>query len=324
MSTNVAPQAKTPTPAPFKKLPLTPDGKLVAGGTLLQSPRTMVVISFPKSGKTDNMIGVPKILIGDCEDGTAYFEGTNFVNLKKFHGENPYYLTKTGGYIPAGLYETCSELYRANNMKEFNALYDELQETKDPAIHKQLVKMINEMPFPIFVVDTLTSFIKLVYDAALAEYNSDKSPEKQKTDIKRTDNFGGAQHIRRAVEDIKAFIEKNAAPFIVYNGHIKMKKAVLKKTDEEVSVVDMALEGQLPLIFTSSSAAVATFYRDEEGCFLDFQKKSEDDRDARPRHLGNQVIKVADLHEYAEKDGMKVLVKKGETYWNRIFPEIQF
>ena len=319
------PKATTVIVSPtFKKLPLTPDGKLIESAPLLQSPRSLVIISFPKSGKTDNMIGVPKFLIGDCEDGAVYFECSNYVDLKKYNGESAFYKTKSGSYIPAGLYETVQELNRANSMKRFNLLYEQLMATKSKTVYNELVTLINEMPFPIFVVDTLTYFMKLVYDAALAEYNASLDSTKQKTDIKRVDQYGGAQYIRRAIEDMKAFIEKNAAPFVIYNGHIKMKKAVLKKSDEEISTVDLALEGILPTIFTSSASAVATLYRDENGVHMDFTKKNDDDLDARPRHLGNRIIKIADLHEFGEKNGDQILVKKGQTYWERIYPEIKF
>lgn len=317
------PVAAEPTPV-YKKLPLTDKGMLLEKAPLLQGPRSLVIISFPKSGKTDNMCGVPNFLIGDCEDGAAYFEGSNDVDLKKFNGPHAHYKTKSGAFIPAGLYETCQELYRANNMKLFNTLVDELKLTRSKAVHTKLVKVLQDMPFPIFVVDTLTHFIKLVYEAALAEYNEALDPSKHKGDIKRADNYGGVQYIRRAVEDIKSFIEKNAAPFIVYNGHIKMKKSVLNKSDEEISTVDLALEGTLPTIFTSHASAVCTLYRDDTGVHLDFQKKGEDDTDARPRHLGGNIIKIADLHEFQTIDDVRSIKTKGKTYWDRIYPELKF
>jgi hypothetical protein len=188
-----------------------------------------------------------------------------------------------------------------------------------------MMELINVMPFPVFVVDTITSFMKMVYHAALAEYNANVDPARQKTDIRKADNFGGTQFIRRKVEDIKAFIEKSAAPFIIYNGHIKMRKSVLSKTEEEISTVDMALEGQLPLIFTHTADAVCIFYRNEEGCFLHYTNKNDSDTDARPRHLGNRILKISELHQFGmNEQEEQYLIQKGKTYWNRIYPELQF
>lgn len=311
---------------PYRRLPLTPEGNIIeTKRRILKSPRTQVIISFPKSGKTDSMINQPKFFIGDCEGGTDKFEGINYTDLNKYSGDQPYAITKSGSYIPAGLYEVCEELYRANNMKAFNKAYEQYHVTKSEEDYEIMMGLVEYMPFPIFVVDTITSFMKMVHSAALAEYNAGVDITRQKNDIRRADNFGGTQLIRRKVEEIKAFIERSAAPFIIYNGHIKMRKSVLSKSEEEISTVDMALEGQLPLIFTHSADAVCIFYRNEEGCFLDYTKKHDSDTDARPRHLGNRIIKISELHAFGTSDqDEQYLIEKGKTYWNRIYPELVF
>lgn len=312
--------------APYKRLPLTPEGMIIERQKrILKSPRTQVIISFPKSGKTDSMVGQPNFFLGDCEGGTDKFEGINYTDLNKFIGEQPYKVTKSGSYIPAGLYEVCEELYRANNMNAFNKAYARYNDTKSDEDYDIMMELIDDMPFPVFVVDTITSFMKMVYSAALAEYNAGLDVTRQKTDIRRADNFGGTQFIRRKVEDIKAFIERSAAPFIIYNGHIKMRKSVLSKTEEEISTVDLALEGQLPLIFTHAADAVCIFYRNEDGCFLDYTKRHDSDTDARSRHLGNRIIKISDLHKFGTNEQEEqYLIEKGATYWHRIYPELKF
>jgi hypothetical protein len=333
MSTTVSPAAKPPV---YRRLPLDNEGNLVqSADAFLKSPRSMVIISFPKTGKTDNMVNVPKILIGDCEGGTAYFKANNVVSLTRVIPDAtgklpaPYMITKTGAFIPTPLYEVVQELRKVNHMSKFEALYDQLEQDRSPDTYKALVELINQMKFPVFVIDTLTHFKNMVDGAALAEFNYFVTdPNKIKADIRKADNYGGAKHIRSALENIKNFIEKNAAPFIIYNGHIKMKKSVLKKTDEEISTVDLALEGALPTIFTAHAPAIAICVRNDKGVFLDFQKRDETDLDARPRHLGGKIIKIADLHQTDENgdiaDAEGNLFGKGETYWNQIFPEVDF
>jgi hypothetical protein len=121
----------------------------------------------------------------------------------------------------------------------------------------------------------------------------------------------------------KRFIERSAAPFIIYTGHIKEKKKVLvNKSQDSISVADMDLEGTLSTIFTQDSDANAIFYRDKKGCWLDFIKKDEEtDFDSRPPHLANKKILIADLHEF-DKEGN--IIKKGKTYWDKIYPELKF
>lgn len=311
--------------AGFKRLPLTADGKLIERSYQLKCPRNQVIISFPKTGKTDNMVGVKNFLIGDCEKGTRHFEGTNRVNLVRYFGKEAIVKLKSGAFIYAGIYEIVKELYRANRMEEFNLLIDQLEDDFTGEVYGKIVKLINEIPFPIFAIDPLTSFMPLIYSTALAEYNEDVSEDKKKMDIKRVDKYGGTRFIRQALLDTKAYIEEFAAPFIIYTGHCKLTKSVIEKDDHELGTVDLNLEGQLATIFTAHAEAVAILHRNKDGVFLDYSKKGDSDTAGRPRHLGGRVIKIADLHTYAEDDNEEQYLKeKGKTYWQKIYPELTF
>ena len=204
-------------------------------------------------------------------------------------------------------------------MKEYWALKSKLNSKLDEkereVVFNEMIALINDMPFPIFAVDTVTFLQDLNLKASLAEYNHRFS--KERTDIKKVDDYGGVQYIRNNFNGIKQFIEMNAAPFRIWTGHIKEKKKVLKKGQEDISAVDMALDGLLPTIFTARASAVSIFYRNEDNeCFLDFKKKEESDLGSRPMHLSNKVIKIADP------------LKEGEefpkTFWSKIYPELKF
>jgi len=186
-------------------------------------------------------------------------------------------------------------------------------------IHQDLLDLIEGMPFPIFVIDPLTALQELLKKAALRDYNTQMG--KNKTSISRVDDYGGAQYIRRTVFETKDFIENNAAPFIIYTGHIKEKKKILNKGADEINAADMDLQGTLSTIFTQNADAVCIFYRDEKGCWLDFQKKEETDLDSRPQHLASKLIKIADLHE---RDAQGNVIKRGNKYWEKVFPEVKF
>jgi hypothetical protein len=306
----------------FKKLPLDDAGNLIKNGSFIQSPRNLVVISFPKMGKTDTMVNVPNILIGDCEGGTDYYAADNIANLTTYDGTEEFRSLKDGTVVPMGIFQTVDELKKANNMSEYWKLYANFIETKGDereVLHKEVVAFIQTMKFPIFALDTLTHLQDLINKAALVDYNTQFGTKK--TNIKRVDDYSGSQYVRRTLHGVKKFIENNAAPFIIYTGHIKEKKKILNKGQEEVSAADMALEGTLGTIFTAKADANCVFYRNDKGCFLDFKKKDETDLDSRPQHLADRVIKIADVHE-RDKEGN--LVERGQTYWSRVYPELQF
>ncbi len=309
----------------YKKLPLDEKGELFPAEKCLISPRNLVIISFPKSGKTETFVNQKNILIGDTQGGTDYFQAQNATNLLSYSGEEPFTIIKDGSYIPSGVFQTVDELSRLNDMPTYWRLYTTFKESRGEErkkLYDKLMEHILKMKFPIFVVDPITDLQGILHEAALADYNSQFKPKVPKTSIKRVDEYGGSQYIRRTVFAVRRFIEKNAAPFIMYTGHIKEKKKILNKGEDSISVADMDFEGTLSTIFTQKSDANGIFYRDKHGCWIDFQKKDEDqDFDSRPPHLANKKIKIADLHEY-DKEGN--VTKKGKVYMEKLYPELTF
>lgn len=311
------------TKVTFKKLPINENGELFPAEKVLQSPRNQVIISFPKSGKTETMVNQKNILIGDIQGGTDYFQAQNSVNLLTYEGKEPFKILSNGTFVPMGVFQTVDELNRLNGMiqywKIYNAFIESRGENRDK-LYDELINHILKMKFPIFAVDPITELQYVMHEAALADYN--KQFNKNKDSIKRVDDYGGSQYIRRTLLGNKIFIEKFAAPFIIYTGHIKEKKKIINKSQDSISVADMDLEGTLSTIFTQQSHANAIFYRTKDGCFLDFKKKDEDtDFDSRPEHLANKTIKIADLHEF-DKEGNRT--KTGVTYWSKIYPELNW
>ncbi len=306
----------------FLKLPLTKEGKLIEGKFALKSPRNLVFISQKKTGKTLSAANQFKILILDCEGGTKDFgfPVNNKVDITKYHGEEGFKKTNKFGYLPMGLFQTVDELRKANDMDTYWKLFNDLDDKADEKSYTALLEHINKMPFPIVMIDTITTFIELSNQAALEEYNSKVKPESRKSDIKRVDEYGGVRMIRAKFDEVKRFIEHNAAPFILYSGHIAEKKKVFKKSEDDISTVDIDLEGVLSKIFTVKSTAVGIFLRNNEGCFIDFTKKDESDIGNRTAHLSNKLVKIADYisSEDLEKG------KTPKTYWSTIYPEIVF
>ncbi len=311
----------------FKKLPLTQEGKLRESDEYeLSCPRNAIIISVPGAGKTDNLVDVPHLLIGDCESGSMDFHAKNRVNMRHSSMKEEFVKVRNGAYIPAGIWETVNELNKANRMAEYWKMSIGLEEervtTERKRRYDEIVQFINDIPFAIFAVDTITSLQELNLDAALEEYNSRISdPAKKKTNIKRVDDYGGVQYIRKNFNGMKEFIENNAAPFILYLGHTAEKKKIIKKAAEDIDAIDIALDGMYSNIFTAKAGTVGVMYRSTDGIMVDFRYRDESGIKARPRHIGNKVIKLADLHEYSDTGD---LVKKGKTYWDKLYPELKF
>lgn len=301
----------------FKKLPLDDNMKPVTKPKLFKSPRSNVIISVPKSGKTNAMINKEKLLICDAENGTGYFDANNVANIAVHEGDSVTLIPGQEYHVPTGLFELAQEIKEVNSMLAFRKLVDQWDKTPNKKLFEEIHELVDKMVYPIAVIDTLTGFTSHVYECALADYN--RLLNKKKTDIKKVDNYGGAQYIRRSFETIKGFIERNIAPFIIYTGHIKLKKSSIVKADEDIMVEDLALEGIIPTIFTSSADAVGVFYRNDEGCYISYKKKGDSDQDARCEILANRIIKISDLHQF---DDNGVITKHGKTYWDLVYPEI--
>jgi hypothetical protein len=321
----MAEQKAVEAPKPsFKRLPLTPEGKLIKNMFNLKSPRRMVIVKYPKSGGTLALCDVPKIVIGDAEEGTDYFEPSNYVDFKDRSVEGQFISTKKYGWIPKVIFECVDELNTANRMSRYWELYTDLKAERDLKIKEKkyhdLIAFINEMPFPILAVDTLTSILKLSNQAALYEYNLGVKESSQREDIHKVDEYSGAKYVRQKFDEVKTFIEQNAAPFIQYHGHVASRKKVMKKNEEDINALDIALEGTMSTILTANADAVATLYRDKEGCWLDFSKKDETDLGSRPGHLGGKKIKIAELLT----DEQLLNKVRPKSYWAAIYPEIKF
>lgn len=308
----------------YKRLPINEKGELVRNDFGIKSPRNIVIVKYPKSGSTLSMCDVPKILIADAEGGTNYFKPNNKVLLFDESVFGIFVKTDSYGYIPKTIFDLVDELKHANKMQEFFKLQNELENErnlkKQEELYKRILEHINSMYFPILAIDTITSITDISNSAALYEWSRNFPSAKPKPSIKLVDEYGGVQYIRRKFQQIKDFIEQNAAPFIQYHGHIGFKKKTLKKTDEELTALDIALDGIISTTFTAKADSVCTFVRDKNGCWLDFSKKEETDLGGRPMHLSNAKIKIADI---LSDEDLRI-GKRPKTFWSEIYPEISF
>lgn len=271
---------------------------------------------------TLTMCDVPKILIADSEEGTITFNARNATNLIDGSVADKFIETKNFGWLPQTIFDMIDELKRANGMKEYWVAYQAMMNERNPerrkAFYDVVIELINKMPFPILAIDTITSMQKLSNAAALYEYNLGVKEGSRKSDITKADEWGGTNHIRRKFNEIKLFIETFGAPFIQYHGHVAPRKKIMKKSEEDIAGVDIALSGLQSVTFTAFAQVVGTMYRDDKGCWLDFTKKDESDTGSRVLALSNRKLKIADI---VKDDDLRKGIRP-KTYWSEIYPEI--
>ncbi len=203
----------------FKKLPIDEKGNLLPSEKCLLSPRNLVIISYPKSGKSETLCNQKNILIGDTQGGTDYFLAQNVANLLTYEGDEKFKQINDGTMIPMGIFQTVDELNKLNKMKAYWEIYTSFKDARGDQrlrLYDELMEHILSMKFPIFAVDPITDLQNTLHEAALADYINQFHPKVPKSSIKRVDEYGGSQYIRRTILGLKNFIEKNAAPFILY------------------------------------------------------------------------------------------------------------
>lgn len=307
---------------PFNYLPVDANMQLIDQSAFeFASPQSMVIISAPLTGKTLSMVNMEKFMILDLYKETLYFPFCkNKVSIYEEPEAEVYVYLPDGTILTKRLYDVVMELSRANKMPLFRKLKDALSKNI-PLEQKQQVfdaqkKLLNQMLFPVTVVDTLTQLQAMNFRACLHMYNSGVDPEYRKKNVRRIDKYNGTKFTRPNFFGILDFIERHASPFVIYNAHIREKKSVLEKDAEDISTVDINLEGLVSSTYTNRMGAVGIFNRTEEGCFLDFVKRIESDLGGRPLHLWNKVLKVADFTADPQ-----VLPKR---YWEQVYIDLTF
>ncbi|SEW21852.1 hypothetical protein SAMN05428988_3257 [Chitinophaga sp. YR573] len=305
----------------IRRLPMDEDNNIIDRQEFtIQSPAKMIMMGHTLMGKTMTMVNTKKIMIGDTLTETKYFECTNKVHLSVKKSKDPYKKLKNGVYIPMGLAEVVNDLYHTNCMDEYRKLQQRLDLAHVPEekvkIFNALKEHIAKMRWPIFALDNLTQLQEMNYSATLHAYNLEVRPDPPKMDIRKVDKYSGVNYTRPNFFGILEYIESYAAPFIIYVAHVKNKKDVIGKDTDDLTPLDVALDGIAPYTITRLMSAVAIFNRNNEGCFLDFNKRTETDLGARPVHLRNKIIKIADF-----QTDPKVYPTR---YWQEIYPDLIF
>lgn len=198
-----------------------------------------------------------------------------------------------------------------NGSKFVEALKIKVESLKDL---KEIIKAIKEAgkPYKFITIDTITAVEEMAKPVALQMWK--QSPlytEKYEIkDITQVPNGAGYSFWRQAIEAIVDLIA-SATDNIILCGHVK-DAALAENVSGSIKQLD--LTGKVSRILSARSDAIGFVHRDDDSNLcVNFGQNGEILTGARPKHLANQDIIVAERQE----DGTFV------SHWDRIFPSLK-
>lgn len=164
---------------------------------------------------------------------------------------------------------------------------------------KEVIKAIKEAgrPYKYITIDTITAVEEMAKPVALNLYkNSPVYSDRYAnvTDITRLPNGSGYTFLRQAVEAIVDLIA-SATDNIIICGHVRDASL---NDNLDGSVKDLDLTGKLKRILSARSDAIGFVHRDDDSNLcINFGQDGEILTGARPQHLANKDIIVAERNE---------------------------
>jgi hypothetical protein len=161
-------------------------------------------------------------------------------------------------------------------------------------------------PYKFISIDTVTILEDLIKPLAVKLYvQTPMGKNFNGDDVTKLANGAGYMYMRDAFFQVLDYID-TLAPHIILAGHIKDKQVDDK--GELVMAANIDLTGKIKSLVCSQADAIGYLFRKNNQTFLSFKSNDEVTCGARPAHLKNQEILVAE-----EIDGVY------KTYWDKIY-----
>lgn len=177
---------------------------------------------------------------------------------------------------------------------------------------KEIVKA--DYPYKFITIDTITALEEIAKPLALSMYKA--SPMGKNftgSDVLSLPMGQGYGWLRQAIEKLIDIVTK-AAKNIIIVGHVKDKSITDSEGREVGSIKDFDLTGKTGRILAAKSDAIGFIHRDKESNLcINFMTQGEATAGARPEHLANNDIIVAERQE----DGTFI------SHWDRIYPSLK-
>ena len=222
------------------------------------NPKSMVIFSQPKMGKTTITSQLENCLLIDLEDGSQFVDALKFDVIKKAKEENK---------LPLII------------LKQLMAAIEESNKKNGGYTYKYLA------------IDTVTALEEIVLPLANKMYR-DSAQGKNWTgdDVTELPQGAGYRYTRKALSQILNELEELCDTLIIL-GHVKDK--LIEKEGEEMNERGLDLAGKMSAILCSKVDAIGYLYRDENETIINFKPSEKLLCGSRSEHLKGKKIVVA-------------------------------
>lgn len=221
---------------------------------LTVDPRTLIIFSKPKQGKTTALSLLENNLIVDLEDGSDHVGGLT-VKANSF-----------------------AEL--SNVLKELKA-----QNVTYPYITLDTTTALEEM--------SNTLAVKLYQNTAMGKSfgkinKGGKLVNDPNADVKKLANGAGYLYLREAFQQIVNSFRPFATKCLILSGHVNDK--MIEKDGKEIQSLELDLTGKLARIMCSKVDAIGLVYREGTNVYVNFDGGGDSVVEARAEHLAGKKI----------------------------------
>jgi len=227
-----------------------------------KNPKTMVVFSQPKTGKTTALAGLENSLILDLEDGSEFLDAVKINIIREAQEAKKQPIDY--------LVEVLKEIKKANDA--------------------------NGGPVYKFIaIDTTTALEEMVKPMAAKKYKSlPMGKNWTGKDVTTLPQGAGYHYLREAFQAVINMIE-SVCDTLILLGHVKDKD--VNKEGEEITERSLALTGKTSTILCTKVDAVGYMYRKDNETIIDFKPSPEYLIGSRSDHLKDQKITVVTSNE---------------------------
>jgi hypothetical protein len=262
-----------------------PEAKAITKEQQNVNPRKMLIISHPKTGKTELTMQLEDSLYIDLEDSTDFYKG------------------------PAKVFNVISNYNEFAKGKEKAPPY-EMYAAK--YLHSLVAKAKKEGPLcKYLVIDTATALEEIAEVVATYKYKATPIGSSFKEDTILTMAHGGGYlHLRNMFKSLYKQLAPVYSECLIILAHPKDSSVVLDGKD--LQVVDLNLTGRLKQIVTGDMDTMAFMFRKkgENVNILNFKTTQKDVvSGSRCPHLKGKQIEISKLEENGSLT----------THWDEIF-----